>query len=565
MRRVVAVAALIICVALAIQARKSPGAGGPAGGQANGGSPRAESIPVGVVPVQRRDMVRTLEVSGTLRTDEDVQLGSRIEGRVKEVTVREGDRIPAGHVLVRLDGREVQAQLTRARAQLRAAEARLSLATNQSAWKDETARSDHQKAEAALATARARLQQAETSLRLLDTETRLRVETAQSGVRVATERLSIARDLTRKQDLAQAQLAVDQAEARYRAAEVDAAKARQYLERRQMLYRQDAVAREEVDEAERRHQLAISQVRVAETEVSAAKERLGLAREGSRAEEVRIAEGQLRAAERALEQAQSDLGKKQVAADEIAAATAAVQLAEANARAAKAGLVQTDLSQDEIRAARAAADQARADIAFYEAQSQDLTIRSPVAAVVSRRRVSPGEMVTRTSSLMDLVALDRIYLEAIVPELEVALLRPNARGEITVDAIPGRKFPASVREIIPVADSGSRSFRVRVAVLGAGSSLPAGGFSRGRFVLGTRKGVLAVPREAVQTELGQTFVWTVHQESGGTATAQRLSFAAGLADARHVEALSGLQEGQQVIVSGSPAIIDGTPVAVGER
>ncbi|MFN3648238.1 MAG: efflux RND transporter periplasmic adaptor subunit [Armatimonadota bacterium] len=549
----------------------SRSAEGPAqGGQAVHAAAReekprssAQAVPVTPVVVSRGDMQQSLEISGSLKADEDVQIGSRIAGKVVRVTVKEGDRVKQGQVLVQLDERELRAQMAGAQGAIAAARAKLSLARNQASWKDTSARSEHQRALAALDTAKTRLQQAETEAKLIDVETRKKVESAQSGVRVATERLSIAKELTRKQELRQAELAIVEARALVEQAKVDAQNAGQVLERRQTLFQKDAIAKEEVDEAERQHKAELAELKVAEARLAASQQQLELANEGSRPEEVRIAQGQLAAAERALEIAVSDERRRDLAKDNVEAARAALRQAEAAVQATEAGLVQSKLSEDEIGSARAALAEAEADLALYRTQLEDLTIRAPVSGVVSVRQVHAGEMVTTSSNLMTLVALDTVYVEAQVPELEVSMLRSNAPASVTVDSLPGKKFSGVVREVIPVADRDSRSFRVRIAVLGGGKELPVGGFARANVRVGRHQAALLVDKAAVQTESGDRFVWLIAPvEEGEGWVARRQLIKTGLVDDRHAEVLSGLEEGQKVIASGSPAIIEGTPLSL---
>jgi multidrug efflux pump subunit AcrA (membrane-fusion protein) len=347
-----------------------------------------------------------------------------------------------------------------------------------------------------------------------------------------------------------------------------------------------------VDEAERQFKATQADVSVAQSSVRVAEQKLELAKEGSRQEEIRIAEGQLKAAERALEVATSDLGKQQVAADEVNAAQAAYEQAEAAilsgeaaVRSAKAGLIQSKMSEDDVRNAEAAITQAQADIQFYQTQRADLTVRAPVSGVVSTRQVNVGEMVTNTSPLMTLVALNEVYLEASVPELEVSQVKPGALADITIDALAGKKFKGTVSQIILVADRASRAYRVRTTVLAGKSQLPVGGFARATIHVGTRTGTLAVSKDAIHSEAGDKFVWLIGKaekkaapegehgekhEEGAQAeapapegfVAKRQLVTVGLVDDRFAEILAGLKPGDQVIAAGSPAIIEGTPVKV---
>jgi len=93
-------------------------AGGAVGLWARGAS-------VTVTAAQRRPLVQTVVVSGRVAAAARVSIGSVGMGRVVEVKVREGDRVQAGAVLIRLEDREASAALAQAKAALEQAEARI--------------------------------------------------------------------------------------------------------------------------------------------------------------------------------------------------------------------------------------------------------------------------------------------------------------------------------------------------------------------------------------------------------------------------------------------------------
>src|SRR5689334_12413489 len=86
-------------------------AAGKAGAKGGGGPKGPQPVPVLAASVMQHDMKQDLGVTGTLKTDEDVQIGSRIAGKVVRVTVKEGDHVQRGQVLVQLDDREINAQI----------------------------------------------------------------------------------------------------------------------------------------------------------------------------------------------------------------------------------------------------------------------------------------------------------------------------------------------------------------------------------------------------------------------------------------------------------------------
>ncbi|MEJ2206389.1 MAG: efflux RND transporter periplasmic adaptor subunit [Gemmatimonadota bacterium] len=73
---------------------------------------------VSVTSVTRQDVVRTLVLVGRVRAPSRARLGSSLSGTVREVRVREGDRVEGGEALVLLDDRETRAQVAEAEAAL---------------------------------------------------------------------------------------------------------------------------------------------------------------------------------------------------------------------------------------------------------------------------------------------------------------------------------------------------------------------------------------------------------------------------------------------------------------
>lgn len=82
-----------------------------------------------IATVTRRPLVRKLPLSGTLKPLVQSEIRSRVPGEVLEVTVREGQSVRAGEVLVRIDTRSQQALVASQRAALEKARADLSIAT----------------------------------------------------------------------------------------------------------------------------------------------------------------------------------------------------------------------------------------------------------------------------------------------------------------------------------------------------------------------------------------------------------------------------------------------------
>jgi HlyD family secretion protein len=518
-----------------------------------------------------------VRVTGSVKSDGVVELSTKATGLVRQVLAREGDRVRAGQLLVQIDDAELRAQRDKARAALRSAEARLKQAGTSRDIKNAAVGADYRSAQQALETARTRLSQAKALAQISATEVESGVEGAQARLQAARERLKLIQDGARHQEKATAELAVTWAQAQ-------ANKLKGNLERREQLLRQGAIAREDVEHARRDYEAALA-------EVESAKQQLDLVSEGSRSEEIRVAEEEVRQAEAALRTSEANRARRQISDEDVDAAEGQVRQAEAALDSARAALGQRAWNEDEIHTARAAVAQARAELRYYDQLIAETRVYSPVNAVVTQRKVHVGETVSQTrNTLFTLVATDTLYFEATAPESVLPYLGEGGSAAVTLDALPGRTFPGVLREIIPVAEGADRSVRLRISlpwkdrgfrVEGQGlrgtestagpqaSSLKpqafrdlpisavVGGFARATVRGASRRPVITVPVAALVSDDGERTVFLYREGKAHSRTVQT-----GAMNGSRVEILAGLRPGDRVIVSGAETLTDGQAVEI---
>jgi membrane fusion protein (multidrug efflux system) len=121
--------------------------------------------------------------------------------------------------------------------------------------------------------------------------------------------------------------------------------------------------------------------------------------------------------------------------------TAEKDLADAKARAANANAAIAPGEQPQIAQAKAAVDKARLDL-------DRTTVRAPMDGVVENAdSLQVGQMAVTGLGMLSLVHSKTAWVEANFKEKDVGRMVPGQRAEITVDAYPGRKFPAHVQSV----------------------------------------------------------------------------------------------------------------------
>jgi RND family efflux transporter MFP subunit len=87
-----------------------------------------EFAPADLAVVEQKALSRWLPVSGTMQPVRQATVKAKVSGDVREITVREGDAVQAGQMLVRVDTADLEAKLIERQGQLESAKAQLALA-----------------------------------------------------------------------------------------------------------------------------------------------------------------------------------------------------------------------------------------------------------------------------------------------------------------------------------------------------------------------------------------------------------------------------------------------------
>lgn len=203
-----------------------------------------------------------------------------------------------------------------------------------------------------------------------------------------------------------------------------------------------------------------------------------------------------------------------------------------------------------------ALQEAEQQLAAAAAQRALLRIDAPFAGTVTRVNARPGEAVDPVGVLGELVDMDRLVVTASVPAAEAGALAAGQEAEIKVAG--GDPTAGRVLWVTPQVDPQAGTVTVRVGVP-AGAGLRPGQFAGVRIVTEERRGVLAVPREAVYTNHDEQSTLSLVEGD----VAKQHVVTVGLRDGDLVEVAGvGIAEGATVVTLGSYALPKETRVRV---
>ena len=213
-------------------------------------------------------------------------------------------------------------------------------------------------------------------------------------------------------------------------------------------------------------------------------------------------------------------------------------------------------------AATAATEAARAQVRAAETYLSKTTIVSPMDGVVAYRGVSAGDRVDSMGGgpMFKLVDNRVLDLTVTVPSTRSGEVKVGQPLRFTVDAQPGRSFEGQVRFINPAIDPGSRTVSVTAEVRNEDSELRGGQFVKGRIVLGTRQGVLTVPRLALITQDIARGTGELYVTAGTSVERRSVRLGVGINDS--LEIVSGVSAGEQVVTRGGFNVRPGDPIMI---
>lgn len=250
--------------------------------------------------------------------------------------------------------------------------------------------------------------------------------------------------------------------------------------------------------------------------------------------------------EGAISRQQFEAAETQVKVSTAQLTAAQMQMSKIEGGADQASLLGAEA---QVKQAQAAYDAARARL-------EDTIMRAPSAGVVSYVSISAGELVSPGMPQVGIVATGRVYLEAAITE---NLLPSLVQGTQLAVYIPAYQMTrtATIDEIAPAANPQTRLFQVRIGLDNADGVLRGGLTAEARIETSRATAVLVVPRASVVTSGKVHSVFVVTE-----AVARRRVVELGLLTDELAEVLSGVVEGERVVVAGVDFLRDGSTVNV---
>ncbi len=267
-----------------------------------------------------------------------------------------------------------------------------------------------------------------------------------------------------------------------------------------------------------------------------------------------LVEGELAQAEADLE---SEQATRQLAQQELDR-YAGLQGTQAYSKARFDDAVQNVArAQAAISKAQAQIATRRAGLTLNRLNLEYARIRAPYDGVIIRRMVETGAYVRTGDALVHMMSDTNLEVEADVPSQRIVSLLPGTQVSVQLD--DGSAHTATVRASLPVENPLTRTRAVRFVPEFAGEveRLADAQTVTVMVPVGAEREVLTVHKDAIIQRGGQSVVYVVVEDA-----AQLRTIELGDATGGRVEVLSGLEQGDKVVVRGNERLQPGARVQI---
>lgn len=457
------------------------------------------------------DLAASATASGQVTPSREAQLSVSTPGLVTQVHVRVGDSVEAGDVLLRLDSSDLALNVANMEQALAIQEANLADLTATPAEADVAA------AAAAVTSAQAQLDE------LLAGPSEEEIEISEASVQSAQASVSSA-----SADLASTQDSIKESQ-------ILAAQAALYAAQQQ----QEAIAEENAKSPNAQNHQALLEANQAVADAQATLDEL------MAGPNVDAAANGVASAQAKLEGSQADLNLTLAGPTAVERANAEAQLASAQAQLDDLLAGPTD---EAIRAAEAEVAQAQLNLADAQERLDKATVTAPFWGVVTAVNFSEGELASGV--VVELVDNNSLEVVLSVDEVDIADYTVGQPATITLETWPDTPIDGTISLIAPSASQSNSalvSYDVHVALGDTDLPVRVGMTANANLITEARQGVLLLPNQAIQADrqAGKYFV-TLLKADGST---ERVEVTIGLRDAENTQIVSGLVEGDEVVIS----------------
>jgi membrane fusion protein (multidrug efflux system) len=252
---------------------------------------------------------------------------------------------------------------------------------------------------------------------------------------------------------------------------------------------------------------------------------------------------------------------------QLRTAEADLELARANLERERSLAERKVVSKQEFDAAQSTFGQKQGTVDNMRAFITKKQVRAPFDGMLGIRQVNVGQMINSGQQVVQLTALDKVYVDFALPQQNLPKLGTGYDAGVHADALPGHEFKGKVTAINSMVDAVTRNIGVQATLENPNHELRPGMFVKVDVVLPEKSKTLVIPGSAVSYAPYGNSVYIIEKKkdpkTGKESESLRQTFVRiGEARGDFVSVTEGLKAGDVVVSTGVFKLRNGMPVVI---
>lgn len=195
------------------------------------------------------------------------------------------------------------------------------------------------------------------------------------------------------------------------------------------------------------------------------------------------------------------------------------------------------------------------------------TIRAPFAGRLGVININLGQFINPGDSIATLQALDRLYVDFILPQQDVPQIKTNQEITFTTDTYPGEKFTGKITAINPKVEVATRTVLVEATIINLEHKILPGMYGVVDITTSAAQNYLTVPQTAISYNPYGDYVYILKDEKKdkqgkSTFVAFQKFVTTSKTRGDQVQILKGIEKGDRVVTAGQLKLKNGAHVYI---
>lgn len=189
-------------------------------------------------------------------------------------------------------------------------------------------------------------------------------------------------------------------------------------------------------------------------------------------------------------------------------------------------------------------------------------VYAPISGYITSLPLTTGTTVSTSTEIAMIGNINSLQIECKIPESKIAVLKNGLTARVGLEAYKGIDFPAHVFRISPIVDETSRTKEMYLLFDTNDERINAGMYVKIHLNTVLHENVLTLPTDAILTHNGTqyVYVYTADDADDATGTVSRREITTGATVDGSIEVLSGIEDGERIVINGMQVLSDGVKV-----